>query len=55
VRIESRHPPLIAKYSKWKCEITTGVYYRPYEDKEPSWWTRLVYRVLLGLKWTKDE
>jgi hypothetical protein len=55
VKIESKHPPLIAKYSKWQCEVTKGVYYRPYEGKEPSRWTRLMHRILLGFKWTKDE
>ena len=48
-------PPLIPEYSEWQCEVTKGVYYRPYKDKEPNWWGRLMHRVWLGLKWTKDS
>jgi hypothetical protein len=49
----SFHKIQIPEYSEWVCEVTKGVYYRPYKGREPTWWARLMLRVWLGFKWTK--
>jgi hypothetical protein len=46
-------PPLIHEYSDWVCEVTKGVFYRPYKGKEPGWWTRLMHRVWLDFRWSR--